>query len=121
MPAFKLVSDFLPMGDQPEAIRQLVDGLEKGHRHQTLLGATATTVVVRYSNSVRTPRLPSWRMSESDATPRITDTATSGTATSFNRRRKISPKGSIQSMVKCLTTVEIVIVRKPAASMVNNG
>ncbi|HSN73627.1 MAG TPA: DEAD/DEAH box helicase family protein, partial [Anaerolineae bacterium] len=30
------------MGDQPEAIRRLVDGLESGHKHQTLLGATAT-------------------------------------------------------------------------------
>ncbi len=42
MPDFKLVSDFQPMGDQPEAIRRLVDGLQSGHKHQTLLGATGT-------------------------------------------------------------------------------
>ena len=35
---FKLISDFQPTGDQPEAIRQLVDGLEKGVQFQTLLG-----------------------------------------------------------------------------------
>ncbi|MGQ9768315.1 MAG: excinuclease ABC subunit UvrB [Anaerolineae bacterium] len=42
MPDFKLVSDFKPTGDQPEAIRQLVEGLRRGYRHQTLLGATGT-------------------------------------------------------------------------------
>ncbi len=42
MPEFKLVSDFQPTGDQPQAIDKLVAGLEKGYRHQTLLGATGT-------------------------------------------------------------------------------
>ena len=42
MPDFQLVSDFQPTGDQPEAIRQLVEGLQRGHQHQTLLGATGT-------------------------------------------------------------------------------
>lgn len=39
---FKLVSDFKPMGDQPEAIRQLVDGLRRGDPAQTLLGVTGS-------------------------------------------------------------------------------
>jgi len=39
---FELVSDFEPMGDQPEAIRQLVEGLERGDAHQTLLGVTGS-------------------------------------------------------------------------------
>ncbi len=39
---FKLRAPFLPTGDQPEAIRQLVEGLDKGYRHQVLLGATGT-------------------------------------------------------------------------------
>ena len=42
MPNFKLVSEFKPTGDQPEAIRQLADGLRAGYQHQTLLGATGT-------------------------------------------------------------------------------
>ncbi len=43
MPEFKLVSDFQPTGDQPQAIDELVEGLlEKGNKHQTLLGATGT-------------------------------------------------------------------------------
>ena len=36
MSAFKLHSEFEPTGDQPEAIRQLVEGVESGIRHQTL-------------------------------------------------------------------------------------
>ena len=39
---FELVSDFKPMGDQPQAIEQLVDGLKHGYKYQTLLGATGT-------------------------------------------------------------------------------
>jgi excinuclease ABC subunit B len=39
---FKLQAPFQPMGDQPEAIRGLVDGVHKGMKHQVLLGATGT-------------------------------------------------------------------------------
>ncbi len=42
MPKFKVVSDFQPTGDQPEAIEQLVENLNAGVVHQTLLGATGT-------------------------------------------------------------------------------
>ncbi|MEA3346431.1 MAG: excinuclease ABC subunit UvrB [Chloroflexota bacterium] len=42
MPEFKLVSDFQPTGDQPQAIEKLAAGLRKGCKHQTLLGATGT-------------------------------------------------------------------------------
>jgi len=40
--AFKLQAPFQPMGDQPEAIRGLVDGVNNGMKHQVLLGATGT-------------------------------------------------------------------------------
>lgn len=36
--AFELVSDYQPAGDQPTAIKQLLEGLEAGLAHQTLLG-----------------------------------------------------------------------------------
>ncbi|WP_223065914.1 excinuclease ABC subunit UvrB [Paenibacillus caui] len=39
---FELVSDFQPQGDQPEAIKELVEGVRQGKKHQTLLGATGT-------------------------------------------------------------------------------
>ncbi|MFH0806551.1 MAG: excinuclease ABC subunit UvrB [Candidatus Brennerbacteria bacterium] len=42
MGVFKLESKFKPAGDQPKAIRELTDGLEKGHRYQTLLGVTGS-------------------------------------------------------------------------------
>src|SRR5512136_3122905 len=42
MPEFQVVSDFRPTGDQPQAIELLVEGLQKGYQHQTLLGATGT-------------------------------------------------------------------------------
>ena len=39
---FKLVSDFSPAGDQPQAIRELVEGVNKGERSQILLGVTGS-------------------------------------------------------------------------------
>ena len=42
MPDFRLVAPFEPTGDQPQAIERLTDGLARGYRHQTLLGATGT-------------------------------------------------------------------------------
>ncbi|MCD0969962.1 DEAD/DEAH box helicase family protein, partial [Staphylococcus aureus] len=39
---FKIHSDFEPQGDQPQAIKEIVDGIKAGKRHQTLLGATGT-------------------------------------------------------------------------------
>ncbi len=42
MPEFKLVSPFQPTGDQPTAIAKLTEGILRGDKYQTLLGATAT-------------------------------------------------------------------------------
>lgn len=42
MDHFELVSPFEPMGDQPQAIEKLTDGLNKGYMEQTLLGATGS-------------------------------------------------------------------------------
>jgi excinuclease ABC subunit B len=40
--AFELVTEFQPMGDQPRAIAELVAGVRRGDRHQTLLGVTGS-------------------------------------------------------------------------------
>jgi excinuclease ABC subunit B len=42
MPEFKVVSDFAPAGDQPTAIAQLSEGVQRGDRFQTLLGITGS-------------------------------------------------------------------------------
>ena len=42
MAKFELVSEFEPAGDQPRAIKELVEQIKSGQRHQTLLGATGT-------------------------------------------------------------------------------
>ena len=42
MPDFEIVSDFKPTGDQPQAIDKLVDGIDQGLKHQTLLGVTGS-------------------------------------------------------------------------------
>jgi excinuclease ABC subunit B len=42
MPSFNLVAPFVPTGDQPLAIQQLIAGVQSGKKHQVLLGATGT-------------------------------------------------------------------------------
>ncbi len=49
---FKLVSDFKPTGDQPEAIAGLIDGLNKGERMQTLLGVTGSGKTFTMANVI---------------------------------------------------------------------
>jgi len=49
---FKLVSDFVPTGDQPEAIRQLSEGIRQGTRYQTLLGVTGSGKTFTIANVV---------------------------------------------------------------------
>jgi excinuclease ABC subunit B len=50
---FELVSAYQPEGDQPEAIKKLVEGIKKGERHQTLLGATGTGKTFTMSNVIK--------------------------------------------------------------------
>ncbi|NLU51008.1 MAG: excinuclease ABC subunit UvrB [Syntrophomonadaceae bacterium] len=57
---FKLQAGYKPTGDQPEAIRKLVEGLERGFRHQTLLGVTGsgkTFTMAQVINAVQRPAL----------------------------------------------------------------
>jgi excinuclease ABC subunit B len=42
MPDFEVVAPFEPTGDQPAAIEQLVEGIERGEKNQTLLGVTGS-------------------------------------------------------------------------------
>lgn len=49
---FELVSEFTPQGDQPEAVKQLVEGVRAGKRHQTLLGATGTGKTFTIANTI---------------------------------------------------------------------
>lgn len=55
---FKLVSKYTPQGDQPEAIKQIVEGLKSGKKHQTLLGATGTGKTFTISNVIKEVNRP---------------------------------------------------------------
>lgn len=52
MEKFKLVSQYSPMGDQPTAIKQLVDGIKAGKKEQVLLGGTGTGKTFTVSNVI---------------------------------------------------------------------
>ena len=49
---FKLVSDYAPTGDQPEAIAQLLDSIEQGSKHNTLLGVTGSGKTFTVANVI---------------------------------------------------------------------
>lgn len=53
MEKFNLQAPYIPAGDQPYAIEKLIEGLNRGDRHQTLLGATGTGKTFTVSNVVK--------------------------------------------------------------------
>ncbi|HCA83800.1 MAG TPA: excinuclease ABC subunit B, partial [Flavobacteriales bacterium] len=55
---FKIISDFYPTGDQPEAIRQLSEGLRRGEPAQTLLGVTGSGKTFTIANVVQEVKRP---------------------------------------------------------------
>ena len=55
---FKLRAPYQPMGDQPEAIDQLVAGIEAGKQHQVLLGATGTGKTFTMANVIQRVQKP---------------------------------------------------------------
>ncbi|MDB2415557.1 DEAD/DEAH box helicase family protein, partial [bacterium] len=50
---FKIVSDFKPTGDQPQAIKQLVEGIDSDEKHQTLLGVTGSGKTFTIANVIK--------------------------------------------------------------------
>ena len=56
--AFELVSKYQPSGDQPEAIKQLVEGINSGKKEQVLLGATGTGKTFTIANVIKETNRP---------------------------------------------------------------
>ncbi len=55
---FDLISDFKPTGDQPQAINQLVEGIDEGAKHQTLLGVTGSGKTFSIANVIQQVNKP---------------------------------------------------------------
>jgi excinuclease ABC subunit B len=58
MSGFQLVSRFTPQGDQPEAIRQLVEGVERGDKEQVLLGITGSGKTYTIAQAIQAVNRP---------------------------------------------------------------
>ena len=58
MSRFQLVSNYKPAGDQPEAIRELVEGINRGDKFQTLLGITGSGKTFTISNVIQQVQKP---------------------------------------------------------------
>ena len=60
---YKLVSDFSPSGDQPQAIKQLAEGIKRGDKSQTLLGVTGSGKTFTIANVIANLNRPTLVMS----------------------------------------------------------
>lgn len=58
MNTFKLVSDYKPTGDQPQAIEKLSDGIKEGKKFQTLLGVTGSGKTFTIANVIEKVQKP---------------------------------------------------------------
>ena len=55
---FELISKYKPSGDQPEAIKELVEGINEGKKEQVLLGATGTGKTFTIANVIASVNKP---------------------------------------------------------------
>jgi len=55
---FKLHTEYQPAGDQPQAIQQLIEGIENGDKHQTLLGVTGSGKTFTIANVIQAVQRP---------------------------------------------------------------
>ena len=55
---FKLFSSYSPSGDQPKAIKELIDGIKRGEQYQTLLGVTGSGKTFTISNVIKEVNKP---------------------------------------------------------------
>ena len=60
MDKFKLVAEFKPQGDQPQAIKELTEAINKGKRYNTLLGVTGSGKTFTMANYLT--HIAIWRM-----------------------------------------------------------
>ena len=58
MPEFKIVSDYKLMGDQPQAVEKLVNGIKAGKKHQTLMGVTGSGKTFTMANIIQRVQKP---------------------------------------------------------------
>ena len=58
MPEFEIVSDFQPTGDQPQAVEQIVNGVNRDMVHQTLMGVTGSGKTFTMANAVQELQRP---------------------------------------------------------------
>ncbi len=58
MPSFQIVSDFKMTGDQPQAVERLLEGLNQGYKHQTLLGVTGSGKTFTIANAIERIQRP---------------------------------------------------------------
>src|SRR3989344_4870759 len=58
MPSFKIISDFQPTGDQPQAIEHLYQGLKRDEKHQVLLGVTGSGKTFSMANVIQKVQKP---------------------------------------------------------------
>ena len=58
MPEFKVISDYKLMGDQPQAVEKLVNGIKAGKKHQTLMGVTGSGKTFTMANIIEKVQKP---------------------------------------------------------------
>ena len=58
MPDFELVSDYQPTGDQPQAIAELIEGLDRGYPKQIMLGVTGSGKTFTMANIIAQSNRP---------------------------------------------------------------
>ena len=111
MPEFKIVSDFNPTGDQPDAIDRLVRGAENGLHHQSLMGVTGSGKTFTMACIVERLQQPTLVLAHNK-------TLAAQLATEF---KEFFPKNSVEYFVSLLRLLPAGGVRTPHRHLHREG
>ena len=95
--SFELDSDYLPAGDQPQAIEKLVDGLTSGLAHQTLLGVTGSGKTFTIANVIQQVQRPTLVLAHNKTLA----------AQLYGEFKVFFPKNAVEYFVSTMTTINL--------------
>jgi excinuclease ABC subunit B len=100
---FKLVSEYEPTGDQPQAIKQLAEGVERGEPHQTLLGVTGSGKTFTMANVIARVQRPTLVLSHNKTLA----------AQLYGELKKFFPENAVRLLLRLLPARSLHSVIQP--------
>jgi len=110
MKTFKLISQFKPCGDQPQAIQEIKTGFEKGYRYQTLIGVTGSGKTFTMANVIAALGKPTLIISHNKTLA----------AQLYSEMKTFFPQNAVEQLIRPTGLLDPKVEIKPATGQVED-